>query len=45
MMVWNHYQEINSNTEALKNLSTYNITPNRDVLSSYVEENNIGTIN
>ena len=27
-MVWNHYQEINSNTEVLKDLSTYNVTPN-----------------
>lgn len=43
--VWNHYQEINSNTEALKNLSTYNVTPNREVLSSYIEWSNIGTIN
>ena len=44
-MVWNHYQEINSNTEVLKDLSTYNVTPNRDVLSPYIEQNNIGTIN
>lgn len=43
-MVWNNYVEINSNTEALKNLSTYNITPNKDLLSPYIEENNIGTI-
>ena len=45
LMVWNHYGEINSNTDALKNLSTYNVTPNRDILSPYTEGNNIGTIN
>jgi len=44
-MVRNHYNEINSNTEALKNLSTYNVSPDKDMLSSYIEENNIGTIN
>ena len=44
MTVRNHYEEINSNTEALKNLSTYNVTPNRDLLSPYIEDNNIGTI-
>lgn len=44
-IVWNNYVKINSNTEALKNLSTYNVTPNRDVLSSYIENSNIGTIN
>ena len=44
-MVWNHYNEINSNTEALKNLSTYNVSPNREILSPYIEESNIGTIN
>lgn len=43
-IVRNHYQEINSNTDVLKNLSTYNVTPNRDILSSYIEGNNIGTI-
>ena len=45
IMVWNRYSEINSNTDALRNLSTYNVAPNRDILSSYIEENNIGTIN
>ena len=44
-MVRNHYAEINSNTEALKNLSTYNITPNRELLSSYIEGSNISTLN
>ena len=43
--VRNHYAEINSNTDALRNLSTYNVTPNRDILSSYIETSNVGTIN
>ena len=45
LMVWNHYTEINSNTEALKNLSTYNATPNKEILSPYIEQSNIDTIN
>ena len=44
-IVWNRYVEMNSNAEALRNLSTYNVTPNRDVLSSHIEWNNINTIN
>ena len=44
-MVRNHYQEINSNTEPLKNLSTYNVSPNREILSPYTEWNDVGTIN
>lgn len=44
-MVWNHYNEVNSNTEALRNLSTYSVTPNKDVLSPYIEDSNINTIN
>ena len=43
--VYNHYNEINSNTEALKNLSTYGVTPNKDILSSYIESSNVNTIN
>ncbi len=44
-MVRNHYQEINSNTAPLKNLSTYNVSPNREILSQYTEWNDVGTIN
>ena len=43
--VYNHYNEINSNTEALKNLSTYGVSPNESILSSYIEWSNINTIN
>ena len=43
--VWNKYNEINSNTEVLRNLSIYNVNPNKDVLSAYSEDSNINTIN
>ena len=36
--VWNHYNEINSNTDSLRRLSTYNVSPSRDILSPYVDE-------
>lgn len=42
--VRNNYVEINSNTEALKKLSTYNVAPNSDILSPYTEGNDIDTI-
>lgn len=44
-MVLEKYEKINSNSEALKNLSTYNVTANKDILSSYIEWNDIWTIN
>lgn len=44
--VWNNYENINSNIDLLKDLSTYNVRMNDDRISSYSEEwKEITTIN
>lgn len=44
-VVFDEYEKINSRAEELKNFSSYNITPNSDRLYSYIEGNNVSTIN
>ena len=44
-VVYDEYNEMNSRSDELKNLSTYNIKSNSDKLLSYKEDNNVDTIN
>ena len=45
LIVLNEYEKLNSRADELKNFSSYNITPNSDRLYSYIEGNNVSTIN
>ena len=44
-VVYDEDNEMNSRSDELKNLSTYNIKSNSDKLLSYKEDNNVDTIN
>ena len=44
-IVYEKYSEINSNSWALREISTYNITPNSSILAQYVEGQDINTVN
>ena len=44
-VVFDEYSDLNSRSDELKNLSTYNIILNENKLSSYIEWNNASTIN
>ena len=43
-IVMTKYSEINSNSGALKEMATYNVTPNSSVLAQYIEWENINTV-
>ena len=43
--VFDEYSAMNSRSDDLKNLVTYNVSPNEDKLSSYIGWNNADTIN
>ncbi len=45
LIVLDEYEKLNSRADELKNFSSYNITPNSDRLYSYIEGNNVSTIN
>ena len=43
-IVLNNYSDINSKSDTLKNLSTYNVSPDLSILNPYVEWNDANTI-
>ena len=44
-IVMNNYSEINSKSWVLREISTYNVSPNSSILAQYVENQDISTIN